>query len=151
MKTLILLLLAVLGLTLTGCNSSSLDTLFGDADDDADLYIEGDGNTVNVQDSRDGGNTVDESTRPVVVPSAGNIGLIGLFVLASIALSGCINSQVTFSPVASIGVNSGNMGSGTGMGTDEETGLSFAPAVEREGGASVSTEADLSPDSPVLP
>ena len=68
----------------------------------------------------------------------------GIIVCASLLLfSGCVNSPTTWAPNLTVGVNSGNQGSGTGIGTDEKTGVSMSPKIEREGGASVETSATL--------
>lgn len=115
--------------------------------------VTGDDNAYNEGDGDNRGNTItNPAPTPEPTPEAeASGGLVFLILGMSVLFSGCINSQVTFSPVASIGVNSGNMGSGTGMGTDEETGVHMNPKVEREGGASVSAEVAKPDAGEVLP
>jgi PBP1b-binding outer membrane lipoprotein LpoB len=147
----IIALLAALALTLTGCGSSDyLDGMLG-ADTDNEITVEGESNTVTIQR----GDVIHAPPVPVATPeptptpapTEAGMGILGGIVLLSMLFSGCVNSPTTWAPNLTVGVNSGNQGSGTGIGTDEKTGVTMSPQVEREGGASVETSATI-PSTP---
>jgi hypothetical protein len=104
--------------------------------------IEGDNNN----DGRN--NNQEQNEDNSTAPATAGLGWLLPAVFLSVALGGCINSPTTWSPNMTIGVNSGIQGSGTGVGTDEKTGMKFDPKIEREGGASVETKL---PDPNILP
>jgi hypothetical protein len=99
--------------------------------------IEGDNNNKGEENNQE-----QNEDNSVAGAAAASVSPFLLLVVASVALGGCLG-PVTFAPNVTLGVNSGNQGSGTGIGTDEETGLQFEPKVEREGGATVETNAEL--------
>ena len=136
----ILAILAAALLTLTGC-SSALDDILG-TDNENEIEVNGDGNTVVIGD---GAQTVPAplpTPTPTATPDEAGGWVVALLGI-SLLLSGCLG-PVTFAPNVTVGVNSGSQGSPTATGSKgQPTGLSFAPQIDREGGASVQTSATL--------
>jgi hypothetical protein len=143
MKTTLLALIAALALT--GCNSRTLDRVFG-TDNENDIEINGDGNTVVIGDGAQTAPAPLPTPTPTVTPDEAGGWVIAILGL-SLLLSGC-NSTFILSPnVTLLGVNSGAQGSGSGVGggkgRDGGGLIDFSPTIEREGGASVQTSATL--------
>lgn len=136
MKALILTLAATLMLTMTGCDSLTEMLTGVDNEELQPVRVEGDSNTINVQRG-DGGNAVDSSTKPVVMPASGNLGVLGLLVIVAISMGGCINSSVSWSPTVSLYNSRGVVGNPTAI--DEGT-LDQSPEMLAEGGGSGSAE-----------
>ena len=139
MKTTLLALIAALALT--GCNSRTLDRVFG-TDTENEIEVTGDGNTVVIGDDATTAPAPLPTPIPTLIPNEAGGWVVALLGL-SVMLSGCLG-PVTFSPNLAIGVNSGSQGSPTATGSKgQPTGQNYAPQIDREGGASVQTSATL--------
>jgi hypothetical protein len=134
-------MLCIAALALTGCNSRTLDRVFG-TDNESDIEVNGDGNTVVIGDGAQTAPAPLPTPTPTATPDEAGGWVVALLGI-SLLLSGCLG-PVTFAPNVTVGVNSGSQGSPTASGSrGQPNSLSYAPQIDREGGASVQTSAAL--------